>query len=113
MTRTTTVEMPRTERMLLFKRKLCRAHGWMDDAKRERKTVEKNSVRGARGSASSDGRRNERVGRCDARQRFKRVPCQEAQKKSLIDDAFADRWVFGSRGVDTSVKLSINLDRQV
>ena len=34
-------------------------------------------------------------------------------KKSLIDDAFADRWVFGSRGVDTSVKLSINLDRQV
>lgn len=28
MTRTTTVEMPRTEWMFLFKRKLCRAHGW-------------------------------------------------------------------------------------
>lgn len=34
-------------------------------------------------------------------------------KNSLIDDAFADRWFFGLRGVNTSVKLSIDLDRQV
>lgn len=85
----------------------------MEDAKRERKTMEKNSVRCARGSASSGGRRNERVGRCFAWYRFKRVPCHEKQKKSLIDDAFADRWFFGLRVANTSVKISIDLDERL
>lgn len=85
----------------------------MDGAKRERKTVEKNSVRCARGSASSGGRRNERVGRCVEPHLSNGCLVTKNEKKSLIDDAFADRWFFGLRVVDTSVKTSINLDRQV
>lgn len=111
MTRTTTVEMPRTEWMFLFKRKLCRAHEW---------TMRNGN--GKRWKRIRSGARADRRLRVDVETNAWVVVSRgtdsngcrvtKYKKKSLIDDAFADRWFFGFRVANTSVKISIDLDSQ-